>query len=176
MLRIRMSKALVSSQLPRRPIPQPFGSEKLQADTGASASITNDTSNMFNVREVNPSEEFVQIGDKRLMPVVAVGSVLLQFVFLREGDVREHKVETQVDNVLVLPEMGFDLFSGWRASVNGHAVSLHGHSIYIMTGKLIFMRGPTSDTRTQSAYPPPRQTISFRMRLRMFLLLPPGLL
>ena len=58
-LRIRMSKALVSSQLPRRPIPQPFGSEKLQADTGASASITNDTSNMFNVREVNPSEEFV---------------------------------------------------------------------------------------------------------------------
>ena len=67
---------------------------------------------MFNVRVVNPNEEFVQIGDKGLMPVVAIGSVLLKFVFLREGDDREHKVETQVDNVLVVPGMGFNLFSG----------------------------------------------------------------
>ena len=52
--------------------------------------------NRFNVRDVNPNEEFVQIGDKGLMPVVAIGSVLLRFVFLREGDDREHKVETQV--------------------------------------------------------------------------------
>ena len=35
---------------------------------------------MFNVRDVNPNEEFVQIGDKGLMPVVAIGSVLLRFV------------------------------------------------------------------------------------------------
>ena len=46
------------------------------------------------------------------MPVVAIGSVLLRFVFLREGDDREHKVETQVDNVLDVPGMGFHLFSG----------------------------------------------------------------
>ena len=59
---------------------------------------------MFNLREVNPNEEFVQIGDKGLMPVVAVGSVLLRFVFLREDD-REHKVETLVENVLVVPGM-----------------------------------------------------------------------
>ena len=78
---------------------------------------------MFNVRDVNPNEEFVQIGDKGLMPVVAIGSVLLRFVFLREDD-SEHKVETQVDNVLVVPGMGFNLFSGWRVSVNGHVVSL----------------------------------------------------
>ena len=71
---------------------------------------------MFNVREVNPDEEFVQTGDKGLMPVVAIGSVLLRFIFLREDD-REHKVETQVDNVLVVPGMGFNLFSGWRVSV-----------------------------------------------------------
>ena len=75
---------------------------------------------MFNVRDVNPNEEFVQIGDMGLMQVVAIGSVLLRFVFLREGDDREHKVETQVDNVLVVPGMGFNLFSGWRVSVNGH--------------------------------------------------------
>ena len=74
---------------------------------------------MFNVREVNPNEEFEQIGKKGLMPVVAIGSVLLQFVFLREGDEREHKVETQVDNMVVVPGMGFNLFSGWRVSVNG---------------------------------------------------------
>ena len=79
------------SQFPRRPIPQPLGSERWQADTGASASITNDRKNMFNVRVVNPNEEFVQIGDKGLMPVVATGSVLLRFVFLREGDDREHQ-------------------------------------------------------------------------------------
>ena len=81
--------------------------------------------NMFNVRDLNPNEEFVQIGDKRLMPVIAIGSVLLRFVFLREGDDREHKAETQVENVRVVPGMGFNLFSGWRVSVNGHAVSLH---------------------------------------------------
>ena len=28
--------------------------------------------NMFNVRDLNPNEEFVQIGDKRLMPVIAI--------------------------------------------------------------------------------------------------------
>ena len=56
---------------------------------------------MFNVRYVNPNEEFVQIGDKGLMPVVAIGSVLLRFVFLQEGDDREHNVETQVDNCLL---------------------------------------------------------------------------
>ena len=76
---IRLSNALVCSQFPRRPTPQPLGSKRWQADTGASASITNDRSNMFNVRDVNPNEEFVQIGDKGLMPVVAIGSVLLRF-------------------------------------------------------------------------------------------------
>ena len=60
-LRIRLSNALVCSQFPRRPTPQPLGSERWQADTGASASITNDRSNMFNVREVNPNEEFVPV-------------------------------------------------------------------------------------------------------------------
>ena len=53
-----------------------------------------------------------------MMPVVAIGSVLLRFVFLREDD-REHKVETQVDNVLVVLGMGFngmDSFSEWPCS------------------------------------------------------------
>ena len=89
---------------------------------------------MFNVRDVNPNEEFVQIGGKGLMPVVAIGSVLLRFVFLREDD-RDHKVETQVDNVLVVPEMGFNLFSGCRVSVNGHAVSLQADGTHIMNGE-----------------------------------------
>ena len=56
------------------------------------------------------------------MPVVTIGSVLLRFDFLREGDDRENKVETQVDNVLVVPGMGFNMFAGWRVSVNGHSV------------------------------------------------------
>ena len=81
-----LTNALVCSQFPpRRPIPQPLGGERGQADTGASASITNDRRNMFNMRGVNPNEEFVQISGKGLMPVVAIGSVLLRFVFLREG-------------------------------------------------------------------------------------------
>ena len=67
---------------------------------------------MVNVREVNPNEAFVQIGNKGLMPVVAIGSVLLRFVFQREGYDREHKVDTQVDNVLVVPGMGFNLIRG----------------------------------------------------------------
>ena len=97
------------------------------------------------MREVNPNQEFIQIGNKGLMPVVAIGNVLLRFVSLREGDDREHKVVTQVDNVLVVPGMGFNLFSGWRVSVNGHAVSLHADGTHITIGKAIFMRGPTSD-------------------------------
>ena len=100
---------------------------------------------MFNVRDVNPMEEFVPIGDKGLMPVVAIGSVLLRFVFLREGDDREHKVGSQVDNMLAVPGMGFNLFSVRRVSVNGHAVSLQADGTHIMNGKMIFMRGPTSD-------------------------------
>ena len=87
---------------------------------------------MFNVREVNTNEEFVQIGDQGMMSVVAIVIMLLRFVFLREGDDREHKVETQVDNVLVVPRMGFNLFSGWRVSVNGHAVSLQADGTHIM--------------------------------------------
>ena len=170
-LRIRLSNALVCSQFPRRPIPQPLGSERWQAHTGASASITNDRNNMFNVREVNPDEEFVQIGDKGLMPVAAIGGVLLRFVFLR-GDDREHKAEMQVDLVLVIPGMEFNWFSGWRVSVNGHAVSLHADGTHIMSGKLIFMRGPTSDYSYAIRLPPPRQTLSFSMRLQLFLLLP----
>ena len=62
------------------------------------------------MREVNPNQEFIQTGNKGLMPVVAIGNVLLRFVFLREGDDREHKVVTQVDNVLVVPGMGFNCF------------------------------------------------------------------
>ena len=108
------------------------------------------------MRDVNPDEEFVQIGDKGLMPVVAIGSVLLRFVFLRERDDREHKVETQVDNVLVVPGMGFNLFSGWRISVNGHAVSLQADGTHMMYGKLTFMRGPTSDYSCAIRLPPPQ--------------------
>ena len=90
------------------------------------------------------------------MPVVTIGSVLLRFDFLREGDDRENKVETQVDNVLVVPGMGFNMFSGWRVSVNGHAVSLHADGTHIMNGKLIFMRGPTSDYSYAIRLPPPQ--------------------
>ena len=82
--------------------------------------------------------------------------MLLRFVFLREGDDREHKVETQVDNVLVVQGMGFNLFSGWRISVNGHAVSFHADGTHIMNGKLIFMRGPTSDYSYAIRQPPPQ--------------------
>ena len=88
------------------------------------------------------------------MPVIAIGSVLLRFVFLREDD-REHKVETQVDNVLVVPGMGFNLLTGWRVSVNGHAVSLRADGTHIMNGKLVFMRGPTSDYSYAIRLPPP---------------------
>ena len=84
------------------------------------------------MRKVNPNEEFVQIGDKMLMPVVAIGSVLLRFGFLREGDDREHKVETHVDNVLVVPGMGLNLFSGWRVSAHGNAVFLQADGTHIM--------------------------------------------
>ena len=111
---------------------------------------------MFNVRDLNPNEEFVQIGDKRLMPVIAIGSVLLRFVFLREGDDREHKVGSQVDNMLAVPGMGFNLFSVRRVSVNGHAVSLQADGTHIMNGKLIFMRGPTSDYSYAIRLPPPQ--------------------
>ena len=66
------------------------------------------------------------------------------------------KVDTQVDNVLVAPGMGFNLFSGWRVSVNGHAVSLHADGTH-MNGKLIFMRGPTSDYSYAIRLPPPQK-------------------
>ena len=66
------------------------------------------------------------------------------------------KVDTQVDNVLVAPGMGFNLFSGWRVSVNGHAVSLHEGGTHIMNGKLIHMRGPTSDYSYANRLPPPQ--------------------
>ena len=108
------------------------------------------------MRKVNPNEEFVQIGDKMLMPVVAIGSVLLRFGFLREGDDREHKAETQVDIVHVVPGIGFNLRSGWRVSVHGQAVSLHADGTQIMNGKLIFMRGPTSDSSYVVRLPPPQ--------------------
>ena len=58
--------------------------------------------------------------------------------------------------MLVVPGMGFNLFSGWRVSVNGHAVSLHADGTQIMNGKLIFMRGPTSDYSYAIRLPPPQ--------------------
>ena len=72
---------------------------------------------------------------------------------------KELKFETQVDNVLVVPGMGFNLFSGWRVSVNGHAVSLHADGTHIMNGKLIFMRGPTSDYSYAIRLPPSQTDI-----------------
>ena len=74
---IRLSDALARSHFPRRPIPQTLVSERWRADTGASASITNDRSNRFNMREINPNEEFVQIGNKGSMAVVAIGLSLI---------------------------------------------------------------------------------------------------
>ena len=45
-----------------------------------------------------------------MMPVVATGSVLLRFVFCEKEMTGSIKVDTQVDNVLVAPGMGFNLF------------------------------------------------------------------
>ena len=75
-------------------------------------------------------------------------------MYKRQEDDRDHKVETQVDNVLVVPAMGFNLFSGWRVSVNGHAVSFHADGTHIMNGKPIFMRGLTSDYSYAIRLPP----------------------
>ena len=41
--------------------------------------------------------------------------------------------------------------------MNGHAISLHADGTHIMNGKLIFMRGPTSDY-SYAIRLPPRQT------------------
>ena len=48
------------------------------------------------------------------------------------------------------------MFSGWRVSVNGHAVSLQADGTHIMNGKLIFMRGPTSGYSYAIRLPPPQ--------------------
>ncbi|CAN0311530.1 unnamed protein product [Pylaiella littoralis] len=113
---------------------------------------------MFNVRELGADDEqFVVIGDKGMMKVTAIGSLFLKFMFLREGDDTVHTVETQIDNVLVVPGIGFNLFSGWRASVEGAAVALHRDGTHISNGKLIFMRGRSNDYAYAIRLPPPVQ-------------------
>ncbi|CAB1111699.1 unnamed protein product [Ectocarpus sp. CCAP 1310/34] len=50
-----------------------------QADSGASAMITNKVDAMYNVRHLGPDERFIQIGDSTLIKVAAVGSLDLRF-------------------------------------------------------------------------------------------------
>ncbi len=77
----RVTKIPILSQafLSRTRMPQPPGSELWQADSGASAMISNTSEHMYNVRYLDPNEQYIQIGDSALIRVAAVGSLDMRF-------------------------------------------------------------------------------------------------
>ncbi|CAM9594139.1 unnamed protein product, partial [Hapterophycus canaliculatus] len=54
------------------------GSEKWTSDSGSTSYVTYDKNIMYDLRDAESNREFIQIGDKGMIPVVAVGSINLR--------------------------------------------------------------------------------------------------
>ncbi|CAM9546279.1 unnamed protein product, partial [Hapterophycus canaliculatus] len=89
------------------------GSEKWTSDSGSTSSVTNDRSLMYDLSPAEDNREFIQVGDGRMVPVQAVGSVNLRFHMSDEhGNVPDFDVHLK--DVLYAPQFGFNLFSSWK--------------------------------------------------------------
>ncbi|CAN0459664.1 unnamed protein product, partial [Scytosiphon promiscuus] len=90
-------------------------SEKWTSDSGSTSSVTNDKSLMYDLRDAEANREFIQIGDKGMIPVLGVGSINMRF-HMYDGDGNVKNCDVQLKDVLYVPQMGFNLFSSWKAS------------------------------------------------------------
>ena len=88
--------------------PRPYGSEEWDADSGASAMMSNNKEGMYNIRY--PTDQYIQIGDSGLIRVEAIGDVNLVFHQLDEHGNPEDVVAC-VQDVIYTPWLGFNLFS-----------------------------------------------------------------
>ncbi|CAN0470756.1 unnamed protein product, partial [Scytosiphon promiscuus] len=86
------------------------GSEKWTSDSGSTSSVTNDKSLMYDLRDAEANREFIQIGDKGMIPVLGVGRINLRF-HMNDGDGNVQDCDVQLRDVLYAPQMGFNLFS-----------------------------------------------------------------
>ncbi|CAN0143802.1 unnamed protein product, partial [Hapterophycus canaliculatus] len=85
-------------------------SEKWTSDSGSTSYVTYDKNLMYDLRQAEPNREFIQIGDKGMIPVSAIGSMNLRFhMFDGDGYVRDFDV--QLKDTLYAPQIGFNLFS-----------------------------------------------------------------
>ena len=140
-----VTRRVVSNALLCHPkMPRPKGSEQWQADSGASAMISNKSDQMYNVRTLDSDQQFIQIGDTGLIRVAAIGSLDLRFHQIGpDGRVEDYDVT--IPEILFVPGCGFNLFSLWRVS-HKHEVRINPRGTQLMEGKLRFIRGMTSDS------------------------------
>ena len=86
--------------------PRPEGSEEWDADSGASAMMSNNKKGMYNIR--HPTDQYIQIGDSGLIRVEAIGDINLVFHQLDEHGNPEDVV-ARVQDVIYTPWLGFNL-------------------------------------------------------------------
>ncbi|CAB1113069.1 unnamed protein product [Ectocarpus sp. CCAP 1310/34] len=108
--------------------PYPPENRGRQADSGASAMISNKVDAMYNVRHLGPDEQFIQIGDSALIKVAAVGSLDLRFHQIG-ADGKQEDLDVTVPEVLFVPGCGFNLFSVWKVS-HKHEVRINPNAEY----------------------------------------------
>ncbi|CAB1104092.1 unnamed protein product [Ectocarpus sp. CCAP 1310/34] len=99
---------------------------KSEADSGASAMISNKVDAIYNVRHLGPDEQFIQIGDLAFIKVAAVGSLDLRFHQIG-ADGKQEDLDYTVPEFLFVLGCGFNLFSVWKVShKHEHVITLTG--------------------------------------------------
>ena len=129
--------------------PRPYGSEEWDADSGASAMMSNNKEGMYNIR--HPTDQYIQIGDSWLIRVEAIGDVNLVFHRLDEPENPEDVVAC-VQDVIYTPWLGFNLFLNWKVA---HKSYCSVNPTGTQPGRLRFIRGSANDSLYATRLPPP---------------------
>ena len=115
-------------------MPRPAGSQHWYADSGSSATVTNDCHLMYNVRRLPPDEQYIRIGDVNLISVVAIGTIDLKFHQLgTNGKPEDFCVSVEAHYV---PGCGFNLFSVWKVS-HKHEVIINPQGTHLLNRRLL---------------------------------------
>ena len=111
--------------------------------------MSNNKKGMYNIR--HPADQYMQIGDSRLIRVEAIGDINLVFHQLDEHGNPEDVV-ARVQDVIYTPWLGFNLFSIWKV---GHKINCSVNPTGTQAGKLRFIRGSANDSLYATRLPPP---------------------
>ena len=132
---------------PGQPRPPRYGSEEWDADSGASAMMSNSKEGMYNIRY--PTDQYIQIGDSGFIRVEAIGDVNSVFHQLDEHGDPEDVVACAQD-VIYTPWLGFNFFSIWKVFCKPHWYTSGKPPLHSGIGERLPLRHPTPPSSVAS--------------------------